>query len=166
MFYETFCRLCQVHSLTPSGAAAKIGFNRASVTMWKNTGKAPKQELLIKIAEFFGVTTDYLLGHDIQAKIDSLSYQINQLQEDLRTAYGVKKDEIEYSIAVLEESKEDLLLIQSLGANTEKEDKKRSPHEPTLTEGEKVMLDLFRQIPVDQQPMVLAMIKAALCTDK
>ena len=47
-----------------------------------------------------------------------------------------------------------------------KEDKKTSPHEPTLTEGEALMLELFRQIPVDQQPMVLAMIKAALCTDK
>lgn len=46
------------------------------------------------------------------------------------------------------------------------EDKKISPHEPTLTEGEKVMLELFRQIPVDQQPVVLAMIRAALCTDK
>ena len=166
MFYETFCRLCQIHSLTPSGAAAKIGFNRASVTMWKNTGKAPKQELLIKIAEFFGVTTDYLLGQDIQSKIDALTYQIDQLKESLRTASGNKKEEIEYSLAVLEESKEDLLIIQALDANTEKEHKKRSPHEPTLTEGEKVMLDLFRQIPVDQQPMVLAMIRAALCTDK
>ena len=41
-----------------------------------------------------------------------------------------------------------------------------SPSELSLTEGEKVVLDLFRQIPVDQQPMVLAMIRAALCTDK
>ena len=46
------------------------------------------------------------------------------------------------------------------------EDKKISPNEPELTEGEKVVLELFRQIPADQQPMVLAMIRAALCTDK
>lgn len=165
MFYETFCRLCQIHSLTPSGAATKIGFNRASVTMWKNTGKAPKQELLIKIAEFFGVTTDYLLGHDIQSNIDALSYQIDQLKEELHTASGDKKEELEYSLAVLEESKEDLLLAQAFGVNTEKEHKKSSPHD-SLTEGEKVMLELFRLIPEDQQPMVLAMIRAALCTGK
>lgn len=42
------------------------------------------------------------------------------------------------------------------------EDKKISPHEPTLTEGEKIMLELFRQIPEEQQPIVLNMIKAAL----
>lgn len=48
--------------MTPGGAAAKIGFNRASVTVWKNNGTAPKQELLVKIADFFQVSTDYLLG--------------------------------------------------------------------------------------------------------
>ena len=42
------------------------------------------------------------------------------------------------------------------------EDKKISPTEPKLSEGEKEILDLFRLIPVDQQPIVLNMIKAAL----
>lgn len=61
MFYDIYCDLCQKQGLTPSGAAARIGFNRASITMWKNTGKAPKQELLLKIADFFHVSADYLL---------------------------------------------------------------------------------------------------------
>lgn len=64
MFYETYCELCEKHGLSPSGAASKIGFNRASVTVWKNSGKAPKQELLVRIADYFGVTTDYLLGQE------------------------------------------------------------------------------------------------------
>lgn len=62
MFYDMFCALCAEKNLTPSGAAAKIGFNRASVTVWKNKGSTPKQELLVKIADFFQVSTDYLLG--------------------------------------------------------------------------------------------------------
>lgn len=66
MFYDVYCELCRKNGLTPSGAAGKIGFNRASVTMWKNTGKAPKQDLLIKIADFFGVSTDYLLGTETE----------------------------------------------------------------------------------------------------
>ena len=61
MFYDIHCDLCQKKGLTPSGAAAKIGFNRASITMWKNTGKAPKQDLLLRIAEYFDVSADYLL---------------------------------------------------------------------------------------------------------
>ena len=62
MFYDVYCALCAKNGLTPGGAAAKIGFNRASVTVWKNNGTAPKQELLVKIADFFQVSTDYLLG--------------------------------------------------------------------------------------------------------
>lgn len=157
MFYETFCRLCQIHSLTPSGAAAKIGFNRASVTMWKNTGKAPKQELLIKIANFFGVTTDYLLGNDIQSKIDALSYQIDQTMEYLRTAAGSKREELECTLAVLEESKEDLLLVQSLGAGAEKEQKK-TPSEIKLTEGDVELLKAFHAKPLAEQQALLTLL--------
>lgn len=73
MFYEIYCELCQKHGLSPSGAASKIGFNRASVTMWKNTGKAPKQELLVRIADFFGVSTDYLLGKEEQKELPVLT---------------------------------------------------------------------------------------------
>ena len=64
MFYDVFCELCKQRGLTPSGAAGKIGFNRASITVWKNTGKAPKQEILLKISDYFQVSTDYLLETD------------------------------------------------------------------------------------------------------
>lgn len=46
------------------------------------------------------------------------------------------------------------------------EDKKISPDELSLTEGERDVLELFRQIPEDKQPVVLAMIRAALCNGK
>ena len=42
------------------------------------------------------------------------------------------------------------------------EQKNNSPSELELTEGEKDLLELFRLIPADQQPVVLAMIRAAL----
>lgn len=46
------------------------------------------------------------------------------------------------------------------------ENKNISPTEPKLSEGEKEILELFRAIPEDQQPVVLAMIRAALCSGK
>lgn len=42
------------------------------------------------------------------------------------------------------------------------EQKNISPGEPQLTEGEKVLLDLFNRVPEDQQKLVLQMIRAAL----
>ena len=42
------------------------------------------------------------------------------------------------------------------------DEKESSPSEPQLTEGEKVLLDLFNRVPEDKQQMVLQMIRAAL----
>lgn len=78
MFYDVYCALCAQKGLSPSGAATKIGFNRASVTMWKNTGKPPKPELLDKIAAFFNVTTDFLL--EKEQKKSPLSTETRSLQ--------------------------------------------------------------------------------------
>ena len=44
----------------------------------------------------------------------------------------------------------------------ENEEKNDSPTEPQLSEGEKVLLDLFNRVPEDQQQMVLQMIRVAL----
>ena len=40
--------------------------------------------------------------------------------------------------------------------------KKSSPNEPELTEGEKLMLELFRRIPEDRQQAALDLLRAAL----
>ena len=42
--------------------------------------------------------------------------------------------------------------------------KTNSPEEPKLTEGEQMLIDLFRQVPEEQQQLVLQMIRAALGT--
>ena len=73
-FYDKYCELCRKSGLTPSGAASQIGFNRASVTVWKNSGNPPKPELLNKIADFFCVTTDYLLGNEIEDQNNSENF--------------------------------------------------------------------------------------------
>lgn len=44
------------------------------------------------------------------------------------------------------------------------EDKKSTPEEQTLTEGEQLLLDLFRRVPADKQELVLQMISLALKT--
>ena len=43
---------------------------------------------------------------------------------------------------------------------------KNSPDELQLTEGERTLLNLFRQVPEDRQQMVLQMIQAALSSPK
>ena len=48
----------------------------------------------------------------------------------------------------------------------DKEGKEFSPSKQPLTEGEKLMLDLFRQIPADKQPEALDLLRVALKMQK
>jgi transcriptional regulator with XRE-family HTH domain len=39
-----------------------IGVDRSAVSFWENAVNEPKATYIAKLASFFGVTTDYLLG--------------------------------------------------------------------------------------------------------
>ena len=101
MFYDVYCQLCRSRGLTPSGAASRIGFNRASVTQWKNSGNPPKQELLLKIASFFNVSVDYLLTGREQAEpdraveLDGLEYALFGEVRDMTEAQ--KRDVLKFA---------------------------------------------------------------------
>lgn len=53
-----------------------------------------------------------------------------------------------------------------MGWEEEDTNKKESPSEPQLTEGERTMLELFRLVPEDKQQLVLQMIRVALSNPK
>ncbi len=62
MFFDTYKKLCEEHNVTCSRAALEMGINKGTVSVWKNKGTSPQAAQLQKIAEYFGVTTDYLLN--------------------------------------------------------------------------------------------------------
>lgn len=61
MFYDKYIALCKRNNISPSRAAQQIGFNKSSITNWKNNGYTPRKEILILIADYFGVSVDFLL---------------------------------------------------------------------------------------------------------
>lgn len=42
----------------------KIGFSQSNVSEWEHGTKKPTLQTLLKLAEMYGVTTDYLLGKE------------------------------------------------------------------------------------------------------
>lgn len=80
------------------------------------------------------------------------------MSEYIKGLYDPKQDKIYIMAQALDV---DPVWLMGFDVPMEKEQKKFSPHDP-ITEGEKVMLELFRKIPEAQQPIVLNMIKAAL----
>lgn len=62
MFWDNFVLLCDRAGKSPNAVAAEIGFkSTGTVTGWKD-GKIPYERNLKKIADYFGVTVDYLLN--------------------------------------------------------------------------------------------------------
>lgn len=62
MFWENFYGLCHSKQMSPNGVAKEIGISSGAITAWKQ-GKVPHHDTLIKIANYFGVSVDYLLGN-------------------------------------------------------------------------------------------------------
>lgn len=67
MFWEKFLDLCAKNSTSPSAVCKALGFSNATATHWKN-GAQPNPATLKKIANFFGVSVDYLLGKEDKNK--------------------------------------------------------------------------------------------------
>lgn len=61
MFWDNFLLLCDRVGKSPNAVAAEIGFKSSgTVTGWKD-GTIPYERNLKKIADYFGVTVEYLL---------------------------------------------------------------------------------------------------------
>lgn len=50
------------HNLTQVEFGNKLSVAKQTVSNWENNNIQPSIDMLIKIADYFGVTTDYLLG--------------------------------------------------------------------------------------------------------
>jgi len=101
----------------------------------------------------------------IKALVDSsdMTYQ------DLEKLTGIKKSSLQrYASGVTTKIPLDVIEKLAKTFNVSQEylmgwdEKENSPSEPQLTEGEQLMLELFRRIPEDRQPAALELLRAAL----
>ena len=62
-FYERFKTLSKSVGKTPTSVGKELGFGNGTVSTWKN-GTIPNGTMLLKLADYFGVSIDYLLGNE------------------------------------------------------------------------------------------------------
>ena len=70
--------LRQEHKLTKKAMAEALGLSRQTVSNWEKGDIEPNIGVLAKIASYFGVSTDYLLGHETY----TTHYEEKYRQED------------------------------------------------------------------------------------
>lgn len=73
MFWETFYKLCVEKNTSPNAVAKKIDVSNSTTTKWKN-GTIPNGEILIKLANYFNVSIDYLLGRTEEPKQQNINH--------------------------------------------------------------------------------------------
>ena len=56
--------------LTQVEFANNLSVSKQAVSNWENNNIQPSVDMLIKIADYFGVTTDYLLGRSNDNSLD------------------------------------------------------------------------------------------------
>ncbi len=79
--------------------ATDLGVKKSRVNMWENNGTVPRSNILINLAKYFAVSTDYLIGNDNTENLDYTNVKLNSLQrnlgklneEDLAKAEGMLK---------------------------------------------------------------------------
>lgn len=86
VFYDLFCQLCEKKGVSVTRATVEMGLSRTIGSKWKRTGATPNGETLNKIADYFGVTTDYLLtGEKEKAAIDVVDDDLREYLDELRS---------------------------------------------------------------------------------
>ena len=63
--------------------AKQLGVTKSRVNMWENNGTVPRMNVLIELAKFFKVSTDFLLGNDDTSNLSQKNTRLNALQRNL-----------------------------------------------------------------------------------
>lgn len=85
MFWERFSTICFIRNEKPNSVASAIGISSATITKWKN-GAIPNSDFVTKIAEYFNIPTDYLLGNGIFKNWDDLLRRKSEIIEAISIA--------------------------------------------------------------------------------
>ncbi|MEY8339081.1 helix-turn-helix transcriptional regulator [Lachnospiraceae bacterium 62-35] len=136
--YEIFVKLLEKYGVTAYKVSKATGIAGSTFTDWKNGRSVPKQDKLQKIADYFGVTLDYLAtGKETSEKKETTltSKDERDIAKDLdRIINEIQRDEdgpLYYNGVEIDEASISLLqnAIEYALRETKKENKaKYNPH--------------------------------------
>lgn len=93
--YQIFEKLLRERGVSAYKVAKATGISTGSLSDWKKGRSSPKADKLQKIADYFGVSVDYLLGATNAREEDSIEKEkrLDQQLEGIDFAlYGEAKD--------------------------------------------------------------------------
>jgi transcriptional regulator with XRE-family HTH domain len=94
---ERILQLQEESGLNNKALEVAVGLTNSSITSWKKGRYAPSAEAIVKLAQFFHVTTDYLLCVS-DSKISELVISLSPKEQILIDAYRSASDEGQFNI--------------------------------------------------------------------
>lgn len=67
---EKLKELRESKNMTQSQLGEYIGAKKSAISLWESGKRQPDQETLMRLASYFSVTVDYLLGHESPDQIE------------------------------------------------------------------------------------------------
>lgn len=67
---ERLNELFESDSRSLTSIASSLGVSKQAISMWRSGSRSPKKSVLIKIAEMYNVSIEWLMGFDVPKNID------------------------------------------------------------------------------------------------
>lgn len=95
MFWDNFVVECAKKKKSPAAVAEELGFSNSMPTSWKN-GALPRMSSRKKIADYFGITVEELMGTKKEpAGMGELDKQMQEIVELLNSATPEQRNAVE-----------------------------------------------------------------------
>ena len=105
--------------ITMKELGATIGVAESTISQYETGKRQPDYETLLKLGEYFGVTTDYLLGNDIIKKDAPTSKGERSIDDEIKFALFGGDGEI--TDAMFEEVRQFAAFVKNREAQKKKE---------------------------------------------
>lgn len=150
---ERLQRIMDIRGIKQADLSRATGISRGSISNYVLGRYEPKSDIVKKLSAYLNCSEMWLWGYDVPMNLAAYSNleEENPHELELRDVFDTL--DVDDQIYVKN-------WVNAFAVDPEKA--KSSPDEQQLTEGERTLLNLFRQVPEDRQQMVLQMIQAAL----
>ncbi|WKG34822.1 helix-turn-helix domain-containing protein [Lactococcus lactis] len=97
VFAEQLKTLRKKNSLTQKELAEKVGVKQNSYANWENGNREPNIEMLVRIADYFDVSLDYLLGGKMKNITEEFSLCLKKLRMKIKLSQKQIAEELKIS---------------------------------------------------------------------
>ncbi|HFK1716360.1 helix-turn-helix domain-containing protein [Bacillus cereus] len=80
--------------ITQKELAQSLKLSESTIGMYERNERQPDYNTLIRIADYFNVSTDFLLGRDFNVKEDRNNKELDQWLNDIKLAPSQKREEL------------------------------------------------------------------------